>query len=296
MKKIMVTGGLGFIGSNLVDSLVEDGHEVYAVDDLRSISSSRDYKNYGGWTIELDVNNLNLELYPNMDIIFHLAADARIQPSFSDPLGTIKNNVQTTAAACEIARKMGSKLVFAGSSSVYGGEYKNPYTFSKWQAEKVCEMYAKIYSLPVIITRFFNVYGPREPIEGEYATVIGKFIRQYRNGDEITIVGDGEQRRDFTHVSDIVSGLKALGLSTHTGIYNLGRGMNFSINEVVGMIKKYADREVKVKHIPPRPGEAMETLADTSKARRDVGWEPLHNLEDYIMRKIKEKNDKSYNI
>ena len=225
-----------------------------------------------------------------MDIIYHLAADARIQPSFDDPVGTIKNNVQTTSFVCEMARKMRSKLVFAGSSSVYGGEFKNPYTFSKWQAEQVCEMYSKIYDLPVIITRFFNVYGPREPIKGEYATVIGKFIRQYKDGDHITIVGDGEQRRDFTHVNDIVSGLIKLGFSNHTGLYNLGKGRNHSINEVVGMIKKYASSNVKVGRLKPRPGESQETLADISRTKRDTDWEPIYNLEDYIKQNIDGNN------
>jgi UDP-glucose 4-epimerase len=285
-KKIMVTGGLGFIGSNLVDRLIEEGHEVYAVDDLRSTSSSESYKNHGGWIITRDVNDLDLEVLPDMDIIFHLAADARIQPSFEDPIGTIKNNVQTTAFVCEMARKMSSKIVFAGSSSVYGGEFKNPYTFSKWQAEQVCEMYAKIYNLPIIITRFFNVYGPREPIEGEYATVIAKFIRQYKNGEELTVVGDGQQRRDFTYINDIVDGLVKLGMSNHTGLYNLGRGLNYSINEVVDMIRKYSEGEVRVKYIPPRRGESFETLADISKTVTDVEWKPKYNLNSYINLKI----------
>ena len=293
MSKVLVTGGLGFIGSNLVDKLIEYDHEVWVVDNLKSISSNIKYKN--SKVIEYRIEDAadlkyTISLPKNLDVIFHLAADARIQPSFQDPVGTLQNNVQTTAEVCEFARKKEAKVVLAGSSSIYGGEVKNPYTFSKWQAEQVCNMYLKVFDLDTVTARFFNVYGFREPIKGDYATVVGKFIRQYNEGETITIVGDGEQRRDFTNVNDIVSGLIKLGFSNYQGVYNLGSGQNYSINDLVDMIKKYSSKEVKVGRLNPRPGEAQETLADIKKTYIDLGWEPVHNLEDYIKEKLNGKN------
>jgi len=169
-------------------------------------------------------------------------------------------------------------MIYAGSSSFYAGQYLNPYAFSKWQGEEVCKMYSEVYDTNTAIARFFNVYGNRHPSEGPYGTVIGIFERQYLNKNPLTVTGNGNQRRDFTHVKDICSGLIELSKGVHSGaVYNLGTGKNHSINELAAM---YTESEVEF--IPPRPGEAWETLADISKTTDKVGWSPKHSLEEYV--------------
>ena len=144
------------------------------------------------------------------DVIFHLAVMARIQPSFERPSETLDVNARGTVLICEYARKNKAKVVYAGSSSFYGGVYLNPYAFSKWQGEEACKMYSEIYGVVTGIARFFNVYGPRNPFIGQYTPVVAIFEEQMKNGDALTIVGDGDQRRDFTHVYDICEGLIAI--------------------------------------------------------------------------------------
>lgn len=290
---IIVTGGLGFIGSNLVDKLRADFNNVWVFDNLSSESAKVEYRRDDVEYILDDAANIqewNHELPKYVDIIFHLAACSRIQPSFKNPLNTLRNNVVTTAAVCEFARHKEAKVVYAGSSSFYAGPMKNPYSFSKWQGEQVCEMYRNVFSLNTSIARFFNVYGPRQPIFGKYATVIGIFERQYKNFEKLTVVGTGEKRRDFTHVSDICDGLIAIGNHATNDTYNLGTGVNYSINEVADMFINLSAQDPKRRHlasltkeyIADRPGEALETLADISKTTKELGWTPKQKLENYL--------------
>ena len=168
-------------------------------------------------------------------------------------------------------------VVYAGSSSFYGGVYLNPYAFAKWQGEEVIQMYTKVYNIKSGIARFFNVYGPRNPLIGQYTPVVAIFEQQRLNKKPLTIVGDGEQRRDFTHVFDICQGLIDISLDDRQGeVYNLGTGKNFSINELADLFGG------EKKYLPARPGEARNTLADTSKINKTTGWEAKHNLETYI--------------
>ena len=175
-------------------------------------------------------------------------------------------------------------LVYAGSSSTHGGVYKNPYTFTKWQGEELCKLYSKVYSLRISICRFYNVYGPHQLTEGEYCTVIGIFERQRKNNEALTITGDGQQRRDFTHVDDIVDGLIKCGIDlieednskANGKTFELGRGINYSINEVANMFGG------EKKYIPQKKGEVRDTLCVTSKANQLLNWNPKRNLEDYI--------------
>jgi len=288
---IIISGGLGFIGSNLVDLLILKGlKNITVIDNLISESSDINYKNPKVEYIIDDVTHIQEwghELPKKVDYIFHLGAHARIQPSFRNPLSTIRNNVQSTAAVCEFARHRGAKIIYAGSSSYYAGPKKNPYAFSKWQGEEVCLMYQEIYDISCSIARFFNVYGPRQPIVGEYGTVIGIFERQYHEGEDLTIVGDGEQRRDFTHVYDICRGLMSLAFKDVTGIYNLGTGTNYSINEIVDLIIHNGTKNINKKYLEQRPGEARNTLADITKTTEDTEWIPEHNIEDYLINVIR---------
>lgn len=270
--KYLVTGGSGFIGSHLVDKLVRQGHKVVIWDNYSTGKKKNEnpkalYYNIDVAGISPDFHNIKYEA------IFHLAGEARIQPSFKNPALTHDSNVTGTLKILEVAKRHCTKVIYAGSSSVYHDQYANPYSFTKMKAEEYCTLYNKVYEVPVAIARFFNVYGPRQLEEGAYATVIGIFERQRREKVPLTITGDGEQRRDFTHVEDIVDGLIAMSKDEwRANIFNLGTGTNHSINELAAMF------QCPVKHIPSRPGEAQDTLADISFSMSHLNWKPKHSL------------------
>jgi|TARA_R100000951_G_scaffold8773_1_gene7923 nucleoside-diphosphate-sugar epimerase len=278
MKTVLVTGGCGFIGSNLVDLLRDREYNVIVVDNLSSGKKEhcRDDVEYHFHDFQ-DLLASGAFSTQKIDVIFHLAAEARIQPSFENPLYTCENNSLGTAIVCEYARTHGCKVVYAGSSSFYGGVYLNPYSFAKWQGEEVCRMYSDVYGVNTAIMRFFNVYGPRNPLIGQYTPVVAIFENQKRTSGALTIVGDGEQRRDFTHVKDICRGLELASRGEWLAeIFNLGTGTNYSINELAEMF------EHEVKYIPARPGEARNTLADITKTTEFLGWKPTQDIREYI--------------
>jgi len=280
--KFLVTGGAGFIGSNLVDLLVEEGHEVHVWDSFTT-GCPENISKKATWT-PIDVGTINPKdtQLPaggrGIEVIFHLAAEARIQPSFTYPHKSHLSNTNGTANVLEIARINGCKVIYAASSSFYGGVYKNPYTFTKWLGEEYCKMYHQVFNVPTAIARFFNVYGPRHVAEGSYATVLAIFEKQKKEGLPLTITGNGEQRRDFTHVYDIVSGLRAISAfhPLEANIFNFGSGKNHSINEVAAMFNS------KIEYIPVRAGEAWTTLADIESTCNLLGWEPRMKLENYV--------------
>ena len=281
MTNILVTGGCGFIGSNLVDLLAEDlTNNITVIDNLNT--GKKEYCNKKASYIFEDIRDIfSKEIddkLKNIDIIFHLAARARIQPSFEAPLPTFNVNVHGTALICEYARKIGARIIYAGSSSYYGGVYLNPYAFTKWQGEEICKLYNSVYNVPASIARFFNVYGNRHPSSGPYGTIVGIFEKQYLNGQKLTVTGTGEQRRDFTHVRDICRGLIAMSIGPCNGeVFNLGTGKNYSINELTSFFPAS-----DIEYLPPRPGEAWRTLANVSKIKELLGWKAENSLEDYI--------------
>jgi len=285
----LVTGGAGFIGTNLIKRLLKDGHEVVSVDNYST--GKRENHQEGCQYQYFDLSSehtlgiyVDHGSYPywrdnEYDVIFHLSALARIQPSLKDPHKTIFNNHVSTLNILEYGRKNDIKVVCAGSSSVHGGVYKNPYTFTKWQGDKLCHMYSEVFDFPVNVCRFYNVYGPHQLTEGEYCTVVGIFKTQYENKEPLTITWDGEQRRDFTHVDDIVEGLILTAESSSWGLtLELGRGKNHSINELTDMF----GRDYPKEYIDKRPGEARSTLCDIGLAFSAVGYQPKRNLKDYI--------------
>ena len=289
--KILVTGGLGFVGSNLVDKLATlyGPESIHVIDNLSSESSSEDYMHSGVKYFLEDIRNINNKwAVRGYNLIFHLAGLARIQPSFENPVEYVSVNVEGTAKVVELARVLGAKLIYSSSSSINNGEYKTPYTFSKWAGEEVAKTFSICYGLKSAICRFYNVYGPREPMTGDYATVIRKFQRQYINGEPLTIVGDGKQRRDFTHVNDIVDGLikvSETSFSEPAELHHLGSGINYSINELAEMLTN-ASKE----YIPLRRGEGDVTLADYNKTFKRLGWKSKENLEEYIHKFIQGEN------
>ena len=279
--RALVTGGAGFVGTNLVKRLLKDEHEVIVFDNYST--GSKENRQDGCTYIDIDITESFTDWTENFDVIFHLAALPRIKPSFENPKEVCDVNVVGTQNVLEYARKTETPVIYAGSSSFWGGVYKNPYTFSKWQGEELCKMYEQIYELPVTICRFYNVYGNYMPTEGEYRTVLPIFLEQYNKGLPLTITGDGTQRRDFTHVDDIVDAMiKVVELNKWGSVYELGRGKNHSIKEVVLMISKFSRGDVGWNFIPKIRGEVQETLCRSELARKKLKWEPKINLEDWI--------------
>ena len=282
--KILVTGGVGFIGTNLIKELLKDENEVVSIDNYSTGLKENELDGCKYYNVNVcDYKSFD-QYIEDVDLVFHLAALPRIQPSFKNPLTTFKTNVEGTINLLDWCKEKNVPLVYAGSSSTHGGVYKNPYTFTKWQGEELCKLYSKIYSLQTAICRFYNVYGPHQLTEGEYCTVIGIFERQKNNGEVLTITGDGQQRRDFTHVKDIVDGLIKCGLDlinednskANGEIFELGRGINYSINEVANM---FGGEKI---YIDEKKGEVRDTLCIDSKAKELLNWNPKRNLEDYI--------------
>ena len=282
--KFLVTGGVGFIGTNLIKALLKDGHEVVSIDNYSTGLKENEQNGCRYYNADIcDYKSFD-NFMDDPDLVFHLAALPRIQPSFKYPSITFKTNVGGTLNLLDWCKEKNTPLVYAGSSSTHGGVYKNPYTFTKWQGEELCKLYSKVYSLQIAICRFYNVYGPYQLTQGEYCTVIGIFERQRKNNEALTITGDGQQRRDFTHVDDIVDGLIKCGIDLITDdnskangeTFELGRGINYSINEVANMFGG------EKKYIPQKKGEVRDTLCVTSKANQLLNWNPKRNLEDYI--------------
>jgi len=295
--RVLVTGGTGFVGTNLVKRLLKDGHEVVSVDNYSA--GYRENHQEGCQYHDFDLSSehtlgiyVDHGSYPTWrddeyDVIFHMAALARIQPSIKNPHKTIFNNFVSTLNILEYTRQNNIRFVYAGSSSFHHGLYESPYAWSKHSGEQLCKLYSNVYDLSTVVCRFYNVYGPHQVEEGTWATVIGKFENQFRNNKPLTIVGDGEQRRDFTHIDDIVDGLVKCSEQPFRGeIFELGRGKNYSINEIADMFGKDYPRI----NLPSQPGEYDRTLADYSLAQDVLGWEPTVDIKDYIKEWLNESN------
>ena len=276
--KVMVTGGAGFIGTNLIKGLLKDGHEVVSLDNYST--GTEENHQEGCVYHDVDIRDaVDFDFFmEEPDVIYHLAALARIQPSFEFPALTFEMNVLGTMNILEWARNKECKVIYAGSSSVHSGHYSNPYTFSKVMGDELCMAYKQMFGVDTKICRFYNVYSPHQLTEGEYCTVIGVFERQYANTELLTITGDGFQRRDFTHVDDIVDGM-FLSATKEFGTYELGSGVNYSINELADMFGKDYPKE----YIEERVGEARETLCEKPDLLLIK-----NNLEDYIKGEISE--------
>jgi len=295
MTKCLVTGAAGFIGSNLVDELIRQGHEVVGIDNESAESNEEFYWNDKSENYKYDICDYEKTrtLYDGVDYVFHLAAESRIQPAILNPIEAVTKNCVGTCTVLQCSREAGvKKVVYSSTSSGYGfnespnhenqpDDCLNPYSVSKVAGEKLCKMYTDLFGLKTIIFRYFNVYGERSPVKGQYAPVIGIFLRQKNDNESLTIVSDGEQRRDFTHVSDVVqanilAAITDIDDEFYGQLYNVGNGVNYSINEIASAISE------NTINIPPRIGEARTTLANNTKLRTTFGWEPKVNLFDWI--------------
>lgn len=281
----LVTGGAGFIGSNLVDKLIELGHKVICIDNESAECHDQFYWNPKANNYKYDICDYEkiAPLFNGIDYVFHIASDARIQPAILNPRKSIESNAVGTANVIELSRiNKVKRFIYSSTSSAYGkkailpntetqpSDPLTPYSTAKVFGENLARVYYNLYGLETISLRYFNVYGDRQPLKGQYAPVIGLFLKQHEEGKPLTVVGDGSQRRDFTHISDVVqANILASEIKDGFGeVYNIGYGSNYSILEIANMISN------DIKFIPPRVGEVQETLASNAKFKELTGWTP----------------------
>ena len=276
--RILVTGGAGFIGTNLIKTLLKKGHEVISVDNYSTGKKENHIDDEHVQYIQrdiLDIDPINFSFKP--DLVYHLAAKSRIQPSFEEPEEYFKVNYEGTLNIIKLCLRKNIPLIYAGSSSHHSGKFSNPYTFSKDMGEDIVKLMRKHYTLKASIARFYNVYGPHQLTEGGYTTLIGKWLNNIEKDIPCEIYGDGTKRRDFTHVDDIIDALvRIMNKEKYGHVFELGRGKNYSVLDVATMFN------ITPVFKEEKPGEADMTLADKSEARLHLEWEPVINLEDYI--------------
>ena len=292
--RVLVTGGAGFIGSNLVDRLINDGHEVVIVDNMSTGRDENINPKAEIWCVDIaDVDEDWDEIFEGVDVVFHTAAKARVQPSIDNPVEFDRTNVGGVVNMLNCSRKYGVKrFIYSSSSSVYGNvettptpeSHKlnpmSPYALQKLIGEQYCKLFSELYGLETVCLRYFNVYGERQLLEGAYCLVMGIFARQKLSGKPMTIRGDGEQRRDFTYVGDVVdANMRCMDypLELNGESFNIGNGDNRSVNQIADLIS--GDRVNVEPVIEPR-----ETLADNTKARKHLGWKPTNKIENWIIK------------
>jgi UDP-glucose 4-epimerase len=311
-RKYLITGGAGFIGSHLTEALLKQGHKVVIVDNLSTgflrylplDNSNLTFLNVdiSDWT----VLTKNAAYLKGVDCVFHLAACARIQPSIMQPGLTHDTNVTGTLNILELMKMLEIKnIVYSASSSYYGLKAKvpsfeddppdcqTPYAVSKFMGELYCSTWSKVYGINSVRLKYFNVWGPRSPMEGPYAPVVLRFMRQALENQDITVVGDGLQRRDFTYVSDVVAAnIDAADYMNFSSVlvdqtFNVGTGVNYSILDLANYVKEvtqknFPRKSCNIVHVPKRIGESPLSLADNQKAKLMLGWEPKVRLEDKL--------------
>ena len=294
----IVTGGAGFIGSHIVEKLKRLEHMVVVIDN--------EYSDNDNFHWRKDTLNVNIDITDykalkkactGADYIFHLAAEARIGPAIKNPLNALHINTMGTCNVLQCAREVGAKKVlYSSTSSGYGlneapnietqpDDCLNPYSVSKIAGEKLCKMYTDLYGLNTIIFRYFNVFGERAPRKGQYAPVTGIFLRQKAAGEPLTIVGDGEQRRDYIYVEDVANANVMAAISNpdddaYGQVYNIGSGKNYSVNEIASFI---SDDTI---NIPPREGEVKTSLANIDKMNKTFAWKPQTDIKDWIQTQL----------
>jgi UDP-glucose 4-epimerase len=291
----LVTGGAGFIGSNLVDKLIELGHKVICIDNESAECHEQFYWNPKANNYKYDICDYDkiAHLFNGIDYVFHIASDARIQPAILNPRKSIESNAVGTANVIELSRiNKVKRFIYSSTSSAYGkkailpnietqpSDPLTPYSTAKVFGENLARVYYNLYGLETVSLRYFNVYGDRQPLKGQYAPVIGLFLKQHEECKPLTVVGDGSQRRDFTHISDVIqANILASEIKDGFGeVYNIGYGSNYSILEIANMISN------DVKFIPPRLGEVQETLASNVKFKELTGWVPKVALAEWLIK------------
>ena len=296
--RYLITGGAGFIGSTLTDKLIDSGNEVVVIDNESSDCHENFYWNEKAENHKHDICDYDsiLPLFEGVDAVFHTAAESRIQPAILNPTLTTKTNVYGTCNVLQAARENNVKrFIYSSTSASYGlknvppvdenmtPDCLNAYSITKVTGESLCKMYHDMYGMETISFRYFNVYGDRQPIKGQYAPVIGLFMRQHDEGEPMTIVGDGLQRRDFTNVKDVVDANILAATTTNEDVFgeviNVGTGTNWNIFDLVRMI---GGEDATFTHIPPRTAEVKISKANNCKIKSMLGWEPTVSLSEWI--------------
>jgi len=292
----LVTGAAGFIGSNLVDYLLDQGHTVISVDNESANNEKFHWRHEGGMLLNVKADITDYKgmknVFRGVEYVFHLAAESRLQSAIENPIQAVEKNCVGTTVMLQCAREVGAKrFVYSSTSSGYGNnpypnvetqpdDCLNPYSASKIAGEKFCKMYTDLYGLETVVLRYFNVFGQRSPRRGQYAPVIGIFQRQNEDGSPLTIVGDGSQRRDFVHVDDVARAnylASMVPLNGHEGeVFNVGTGSAYSIQQIADAI---SDNQV---YIDKRTGEMETTFADITKIGEVIGWKPEVDVLDWI--------------
>ncbi len=279
MKNILVTGGVGFIGCNLIKKLRSKGFNILSIDDYSSGFKENEIE--GVEYINLDIEKIN-QIDFKADLCFHLAAKSRVQPSFSNPVKYFNSNVVGTMKIMEWAMNNDVKVVYAGSSSKHHSPSDSPYAMYKFLGEEICKLYKNSFKVNVEIARFYNVYGPNEVLDEINGNVIGIWQTKIIKGEPLPIVGDGKQRRDFTHVMDIVDGLIKIADSSkkHSDAWELGTGLNYSVNELFDLFaQKFNVKSIK---IPDQKGNYKFTLRENDDTLNELNWEPKDRLKEHI--------------
>ncbi len=280
MNKALVTGGAGFIGTNLIKTLKDQGVDIVSIDNYSTGNKSNEIDGVNYLNIDIE-EILNIQ-EKDFDICFHLAAQSRVQPSFDNPQESVRVNVTGTTKVMEWAKLNKIKVIYAGSSSKHHDPSDSPYAMTKFLGEEICNLYKKSYNVNVEIARFYNVYGPFEPLDEKFGNVIGIWQVMAMKNKPLPIVGDGNQKRDFTHVYDIVDGLLKISNTEikHDDAWEIGTGVNYSINELYDMFaKKYNISSV---NIPDQRGNYRETLRVNDDLIQLLNWKPKDRLKDYI--------------
>ncbi|MFC2025040.1 SDR family oxidoreductase [Chloroflexota bacterium] len=308
-SKTIVTGGAGFIGSHLAEELVRRGYQVTILDDL-STSKMENItgilKNNDVEFVQGSITNLLLlqELFQGIDYVFHQAAMPSVPRSIDNPLASHEANMTGTLNVLLAARDNGvKKVIYASSSSVYGDTPTlpkkedmtpnplSPYAVDKLASEYYCQVFGHVYGLPTVCLRYFNVYGPRQDPDSQYAAVVPKFITCAHQDYAPLIFGDGEQTRDFTFIKDVVQANILAAESDAYGVFNISRGENITINQLAELIIKLVGNKVEPTYQEPRPGDILHSLADISKAKT-FGYEPKYSLEAGLAETIGWFNDR----
>ena len=280
MKKALVTGGAGFIGTNLIKQLKDKGLKVVSLDNYSTGSKLNEIE--GVDYLDMDIEEILKIKETNFDVCFHLAAQSRVQPSFDNPQESVRVNVTGTTRVMEWAKNNNVKVIYAGSSSKHHDPSDSPYAMTKFLGEEICKLYKKSFNVNVEIARFYNVYGPYEPLDEKFGNVIGIWQVKANKNLPLPIVGDGNQKRDFTHVFDIVDGLLKISNSDikYDNVWEIGTGVNYTINELFQMFKEKFN--VNSTYIPDQKGNYRETLRVNDDLITLLNWKPEDRLRKYI--------------
>jgi len=295
--KYLVTGGAGFIGSHLTDKLIELGHDVVVVDNL--MLGKKEFINKKAIFKKIDIRNYKKlkKVFSGIDAVFHLAADPRLQFSIENPITTHEINVTGTLNVLQASVENNvRKVIFSSSCAVYGDQEnlpinekclaqpKNPYAIHKLMGEQYCKLFNGLYGLETVVLRYFNVFGPRKLDTGSYPMVIPIFLGQRKRGEKLTVVGDGQQTRDYIYVDDVVeANIKAMESNIKNGeVVNIGSGKQVSVLRIANLIGG------EIKYLPLRPGEMRFIEADNKKAKELFNWEPKIDFEKGLQKLKKE--------